>query len=75
MNLIHGKVVEVYQQDGRWCGKVRVDGACKTVPLDLLAEADNGDVVLPCDGVAIGKVRDAVEPFETDVPRDTRKAD
>jgi len=61
MNLIYGKVVEVFEQEGLRCGKVRVGGAYKIVTLDLLAEADSGDEVLICDGIAIGKVRDAVE--------------
>jgi len=72
MNLIYGKVVEVFQKDGLRCGKVRVGGAFKVVTLDLLSEADSGDEVLLCDGMAIGKVRDAVEPLEDYVSRNPR---
>ena len=72
MNLIYGKVVEIFQQDGLRFGKVRVGGASKIVTLDLLADADRGDEVLLCDGMAIGKVRDAVEPLEDYVSRNPR---
>jgi hydrogenase maturation factor len=59
MNLIYGEIVDVFQEEGLRRGKVRVGGALKIVTLDLLADADKGDEVLLCDGVAIGKVRDA----------------
>ena len=72
MNLVYGKIVEVFREDGLRRGKVRVGGAFKIVTLDLVAEADNGDEVLLCDGIAIGKVRDAAEPSETHVPCDPR---
>ncbi len=62
MNLLYGKIVEIFEDDGMRRGKVRVRGALKIVTLDLLADADNGDEVLLCDGVAIGKVRDPSEP-------------
>ena len=72
MNLIYGTVVEVFQQDGLRWGRVRVGGAFKIVTLDLLADADSGDEVLLCDGIAIGKVCDAVEPLEDYVSRNPR---
>jgi len=65
MNLIYGKLTEVLAKDGLRHGKVRIGGAFKIVTLDLLADADVGDEVLLCDGVAIGKVRDAIEPLES----------
>lgn len=64
MNLLYGKVVDVFDEDGLRRGKVRVGGAFKIVTLDLLADADSGDEVLLCDGIAIGKVRDAVHPLD-----------
>jgi len=72
MNLVYGKVVDVFQQDGLRRGKVRVCGAFKIVTLDLLTDADTGDEVLLCDGVAIGKVRDAAGPLEDYVSRNPR---
>lgn len=62
MNLVYGKVIETFEQDGLRCGKVRVGGASKIVTLDLIPDADSGDEVLLCDGIAIGKLRDSVEP-------------
>jgi hydrogenase maturation factor len=59
MNLLYGKVVEVFEDEGLRRGKVRVGGALKIVTLDLLPDADSGDEVLLCDGIAIGKLRDA----------------
>lgn len=61
MNLVYGIVVEVFRQDGLRWGRVRVGGAYKTIALDLLADADSGDEVLLCDGIAIGKVREDAE--------------
>jgi len=72
MNLLYAKIVEVFEQDGMRCGRVRVGGALKIITLELLADADSGDEVLVCDGIAIGKVRDPVEPFPDYVPRNPR---
>jgi len=74
MNLIYGKIVDVFQEDGLRRGRVRVGGASKIVTLDLLADADIGDEVLLCDGIAIGKVREADEPLEKYVSRNSRQA-
>jgi hydrogenase maturation factor len=60
MNLIYAEVVEIYSEHGARLGKVRVRGALSTVPLHLVTEAQPGDTVLVCDGVAIGRVSDAV---------------
>jgi hydrogenase maturation factor len=56
MNLIYGRIVEMFPEDGLLTGKIRVAGAIKRVSLDLLVEPRVGDRVLICDGVAISKV-------------------
>ncbi len=61
MNLIYAEVVAVYSERGARSGKVRVRGALSTVPLHLVPEAQPGDTVLICDGVAIGKVHEESE--------------
>lgn len=57
MNLVYGQVVEVFYENGIRMGKVRVGGAMKNAPLDLLVDAGSGDRVLLCDGIAIGKLQ------------------
>ena len=37
-------------------GKIRIGGALKNVPLGLLADAESGDRILVCEGVAIARV-------------------
>lgn len=61
MNLIYGEIVEVFYDNEMRMGKIRVAGAMKNIPLDLLTEAQEGDRVLLCDGVAISKVADPIE--------------
>lgn len=56
MNLVYGEIVDIEMDDGTQLGNVRVSGALKKVPLDLLEDAKRGDKVLLCDGVAIAKV-------------------
>jgi hydrogenase maturation factor len=56
MNLVYAEVVAIHSEPGGPLGKVRVRGALSTVPLHLVPEAQVGDIVLVCDGVAIGKV-------------------
>jgi hydrogenase maturation factor len=56
MNLLYAEISEVLAADGMRMGKVRVGGAMKMIPLELLADAAAGDTILLCDGVAIGKV-------------------
>ena len=56
MNLVYGEVVEILTEDGMKFGKVRVGGAVKKIPLELLTDVARGDRVLICDGVAISKV-------------------
>lgn len=56
MNLLYGEVVEILTEDGMKFGKIRVGGAVKKIPLELLTNVVRGDRVLICDGVAISKV-------------------
>ena len=56
MNLIYADVTEVFSEGGMRMGKVRIRGALKNVPLDLLADAERGDRILVCEGVAIARV-------------------
>jgi hydrogenase maturation factor len=60
MNLLYGQIVEIASEDGMRVGKIRVAGAFKKVSLELLGEAQIGDRVLVCDGIAISKE----EPLE-----------
>ena len=59
MNLVYGEVVDLSLEQGMRIGTVRISGALKKVPLDLVIEARCGDRILMCDGVAIGKVNDS----------------
>jgi hydrogenase maturation factor len=61
MNLLYGQIVEIASEDGMRVGKIRVAGAFKKVSLELLGEAQIGDRVLVCDGMAISK-EDPLEP-------------
>jgi hydrogenase maturation factor len=56
MNLVYGRIVEMFAEDGMSAGKIRVGGAIKKVSLELLVEPQIGEQVLICDGVAITKV-------------------
>jgi hydrogenase maturation factor len=60
MNLLYGQIVEIASEDGMRMGKIQVAGAFKKVSLELLGEAQIGDRVLVCDGIAISKE----EPLE-----------
>ena len=73
MNLLYGYIVEVFSQDGMRMGKVRVAGATKNIPLELLADARPGDRVLLCDGVAISKVTTTTDSKIDNVSRDSRQ--
>jgi hydrogenase maturation factor len=70
MNLIYGEIMEVFAADGLPAAKLRAGGAMKNISLALVADAVPGDVVLVCDGMAIGKVEN--ERKEVHVPRDSR---
>ena len=56
MNLIYADVTEVFSEGGMRMGKVRIRGALRNVPLDLLTDAERGDRILVCEGVAIARV-------------------
>jgi hydrogenase maturation factor len=71
MNLMYGEVVEVLSEDGMKFGKIRVGGALKKVPLELLTDVKRGDTILVCDGVGISKVSAEAKEIK-DVPRDPR---
>lgn len=58
MNLVYGEIVDVFEENGLRMGRMRVGGAIKAIPLDLVCDAHAGDVVLVCDGVAINKVKE-----------------
>ena len=61
VNLFYGEIVDLRVEDGITIGSVRVSGALKKVPLDLLTNVQVGDEVLLCDGIAISKVQDTEE--------------
>jgi hydrogenase maturation factor len=73
MNLLYGDIVEVFSEDGMRMGKVRVAGATKNIPLELLTDVEPGDRVLLCDGVAISKVTNSTNSKIDNVPRDSRQ--
>lgn len=70
MTLLYGEIVKVFAADGLPEATLRVGGVLKKISLTLVADAEPGDVVLVCDGMAIGRVDD--ERKETHVPRDSR---
>jgi hydrogenase maturation factor len=72
MNLVYGELVEVFSEEGLRFGKIRVSGAMKKVPLELLTDVEPGDTILVCDGVGISKVAAAAKTEKIDVPRDPR---
>ena len=72
MTLIYGEIVDLTTEGGIKVGRVRVAGALKKVPLDLLTNPRCGDKVLVCDGVAISKVNDGVPENENHVSRNSR---
>ena len=68
MNLIYGTVLEVFAEDELRTARVRVAGAVRKIPVALVADAQPGDELLICDGVAIGKAN----AEENHVPCDPR---
>ena len=56
MNLIYADLREVFSKDGMRMGKICLGGALRNVPLDLLPDAECGDRLLLCEGVAIARV-------------------
>ena len=61
MNLLYGQIIEIASEDGMRVGKIQVAAAFKKVSLELLGEAQIGDRVLVCDGIALSK-DEPVEP-------------
>jgi hydrogenase maturation factor len=57
MNLLYAEIVDLKEEEGMRIGTVRVAGAIRKVPLDLIPDAECGDTILMCDGVAIGTVQ------------------
>jgi hydrogenase maturation factor len=72
MNLAYGEVVDLSVEEGMRIGTVRIFGALKKVPLDLVIEARCGDKILMCDGVAIGKVNDSQTDQTGREPQNTK---
>jgi hydrogenase maturation factor len=62
MNLVYGEVVELFLENGMLMAMIRVAGALKKSPLELVTDVECGDKVLLCDGVAISKVREMTKP-------------
>ncbi len=74
MTLLYGQLVEVFTEEGMEMGRVRVGGVLMKVPLKLVADAQRGDIILLCDGVAIGKASDPKD-FDKYVSSNTGKTD
>ena len=74
MNLLYARLTEILTEDGVQMGRVRVGGALTKVPLPLVAGARPGDLLLVCDGVAIGRVSDAKREEENYVPGHSRQS-
>ena len=72
MNLVYGEVTELFIENGMRMGLVRVFGALKKVPLDLLTSIQRGDTVLICGGVAISKSTNTVGDKIKHVSGDSR---
>jgi hydrogenase maturation factor len=64
MNLVTGRIVEIFLEDGVAKAKVDVDGVFMSVPLMLVMNTRVGDEILVGSGVAIAKVegRERKEP-------------
>ena len=62
MNLLYGQIVEIASEDGMRVGKIQVARAFKKISLVLIGEAQIGDRVLVCDGIAISK-EEPIEPL------------
>ena len=58
MNLISGRIEEIYVREGVTMGKINVRGAFVKVPLMFLTEAKVGDTIVIESGVAISKTEE-----------------
>jgi HupF/HypC family. len=64
MNVLTGKIVEIYLEDGRTMGKIRVGGAMTNVALMLLMDAKVHDRVLIDSGIALSKIKEETTAVE-----------
>lgn len=70
MNLLYGEIVDVFLENEMRSARVRVGCALKDVSLALVGEAEPGDTVLVCDGVALSKmIPRAEESYVSGNPR------
>jgi hydrogenase maturation factor len=58
MNLISGRIEEIYVREGVTMGKINVRGAFVKVPLIFLTEAQIGDTIVIESGVAISRTEE-----------------
>ena len=58
MNVLTGEIVEIYLEDGKTMGKVRVGDATADVGLTLLMAAKVRDRVLIDSGIALSVVEE-----------------
>ncbi len=56
MNLVSGRIEEIYEHQGILMGRINVRGVILKASLALLLEVQVGDVVLVESGVAISKI-------------------
>ena len=61
MNLLYAEVVDLLTEREMKIARVRIAGALRQVPIDLVSDVRRGDRVLLCDGVAIAKVKEQPE--------------
>jgi len=61
MNLLYAEVVDLLTEREMKIARVRIAGALRQVPIDLVSDVRRGDRVLLCDGVAIAKVEEQPE--------------
>ena len=61
MNLLYAEVVDLLTEREMRMARVRIAGALRQVPIDLVSDVRRGDRVLLCDGIAIAKVEEQPE--------------
>jgi hydrogenase maturation factor len=72
MNLVSGRIVEIYIEGGISRAKVSVAGANTRVPLTFLMHAEVGDEIVIESGVAISTVENETTKETAHVPSDSR---
>lgn len=70
MNLMYGEIVDVFSGEDLRSARVRVGAVLSRISTAFIEGAAPGDVVVICDGMAIGKVQN--ERKESDVPGNSR---